>query len=79
MEQIDALNHGDLTTFDPAWRIALHVAAISTSERGEVPTDVYAALKGHWNAGQIIEIMAVIGLFNYFNRFAVGLDIPPTK
>jgi alkylhydroperoxidase family enzyme len=78
-EQIDALNRGDLTSYEPAWAVALHVAAISTSDRGEVPADAYASLEAHWNPGQIIEIVAVIGLFNYFNRFAIALDIPPTK
>ena len=28
---------------------------------------------------QVVEITAVIGLFNYFNRFANALDIPPTR
>ena len=79
MEQIEALSRGDLSNFDPAWAVALQVAAISTSDRGEVPGDAYASLEAHWTPGQIIEIIAVIGLFNYFNRFAIALDIPPTK
>jgi alkylhydroperoxidase family enzyme len=78
-EQIQSMNRGDLTSFDPAWAAALHVAETSTSDRGQVPPEAYASLERHWNSGQIIEIIAVIGLFNYFNRFAVGLDIPPTK
>ena len=78
-EQIDALARGDLTSFDAAWRVALGVAETMTSNRGQVPPDVYSTLASHWNAGEIVEIVAVIGLFNYFNRFAVGLDIPPTK
>jgi alkylhydroperoxidase family enzyme len=78
-EQIEALSRGDLTGFDPAWAAALQAAETSTTDRGQVPADVYASLETHWNPGQIIEILAVIGLFNYFNRFAIGLDIPPTK
>ena len=70
---------GDLTSFDEPWRAALHVAEAMTSNRGQVPTDVYATLASHRNSGQIIEIVAVVGLFNYFNRFAIGLDSPPTK
>ena len=78
-EQIDALNRGDLTSYEPGWAVALHVAAISTSDRGAVSSQDYASLQAHWNPGQIIEIITVIGLFNYFNRFAIALDIPPTK
>ena len=50
-----------------------------TSDRGQIPPDLYADIERHWSAGEIIEIIAVISLFNYFNRFAVALDIPPTK
>ena len=50
-----------------------------TPTPGVVPPDVYAALEQHWSPAQVIEITAVIGLFNFFNRFANALDIPPTK
>ena len=71
--------HGDLPIFDESWRTALRVAETMTRNRGQIPTDVSSTLASHWDAGQIIEIVAVVGLFNYFNRFAIGLDIPPTK
>jgi len=78
-EQIAALARADLTGFDDAWAVALRVAETMTSDRGEIPAPTYADLTRHWSAGEIIEIVAVIGLFNYFNRFAIALDIPPTK
>jgi alkylhydroperoxidase family enzyme len=78
-DQIEALDRGDLTSFEPAWRAAFQAADRSTTDRGKIPAEIYSELTSHWNAGQIIEIIAVIGLFNYFNRFAIGLDIPPTK
>jgi alkylhydroperoxidase family enzyme len=78
-EQIAALERGDLTSLDEASAAALRVADLMTSNRGDIPLEAYEALASHWNQAQIIEIIAVIGLFNYFNRFAVGLDIPPTK
>jgi alkylhydroperoxidase family enzyme len=78
-EQIAALDRGDLTSFEPGWRAAFQAAELSTTDRGRIPAETYSELTSHWSAGQIIEIIAVIGLFNYFNRFAIGLDIPPTK
>ena len=78
-EQIAALARGDVTGFEPAWAVALRAAETMTSERGEISPAHYADLEQHWNVGEIIEIVAVISLFNYFNRFAVALDIPPTK
>ena len=64
---------------EDSWAAALRAAESMTARGGEVAPDAYGALETHWNAGQIVEIVAVIGLFNYFNRFANALDIPPTK
>jgi alkylhydroperoxidase family enzyme len=78
-EQISAMDRDDLTSFDEGWVAALRVAASQTSNHGSIPPEEYEALSSHWSPAQIVEIVAVIGIFNYFNRFAVGLDIPPTK
>jgi alkylhydroperoxidase family enzyme len=78
-DQIEALGRGDLSSFDDSWAAALRVAETMTSDRGHISAAHYAALENHWNTGQIIEIIAVVSLFNYFNRFAIGLDIPPTR
>ena len=32
----------------------------------------------HFDEGEIVELAAVIGLFNYFNRFNDALQIPIT-
>ena len=78
-EQIAALAQADLEGFDPAWAVALRAAETMTTDRGQISPPVYAELEQHWSAAEIIEIVAVISLFNYFNRFAIALDIPPTK
>jgi alkylhydroperoxidase family enzyme len=78
-EQIAALARADLNGFEASWAVALRAADTMTSDRGQIPPDLYADIERHWSAGEIIEIIAVISLFNYFNRFAVALDIPPTK
>jgi alkylhydroperoxidase family enzyme len=78
-EQITAMAADDLASFEPSWAAALRVAEAMTRDGGRISASVYQELASHWNAGQIIEIISVIGLFNYFNRFANGLDIPPTK
>ena len=64
--------------FEPAWQTALRYADAMTP--GPRPDDAtYAELPKHWSDPQIVEITAVIGLFNYFNRFAEALNIPPTR
>ena len=79
MEQIAAMARGDLETFAPGWSAALRVAEVMTTQGGRVDDARFHALAEHWSPTQIVEIIAVIGLFNYFNRFANALDIPPTR
>lgn len=64
---------------EEAWSAAFRVAESMTHLGCRVSAEDFAALESQWNAGQIVEIVAVIGLFNYFNRFAIALDVPPTK
>jgi uncharacterized peroxidase-related enzyme len=77
--QIAALSRGDTTAFEPAWRAALEAAGEATSGGGRLGDDTFDRLAAGWSPAQIVEIVAVIGLFNYFNRFANALDIPVTK
>ena len=78
-EQIARLTHDDFTGVEEGWVAAFRVAESMTQLGCRVSAAEFAALESHWNPGQIVEIIAVIGLFNYFNRFAIALDIPPTK
>jgi alkylhydroperoxidase family enzyme len=78
-EQISRLSRGDLTGMELSWAAALRAADSMTASGGKIASDSYQALESHWSPAQIVEIVAVIGLFNYFNRFAIALDIPPTK
>ena len=36
------------------------------------------SLRVHFAEGEIVELLAAIGLFNYFNRFNNLLDMEPT-
>jgi len=54
-------------------------AGAVTRGGGKVPDELFARLAAHWNVPQIVEITAVVALFNYFNRFANALDIPRTR
>lgn len=70
---------GDLSGFEPAWRAALAWAEAITPTRGEAGDALFDELARHWSEPQIVEITAVIALFNYFNRFALALRIPVTR
>lgn len=78
-EQLAALARSDYSEFEPAWRAALAYADEITPTRGRVEDAAFAALAEHWTAAQVVEITAVVALFNYFNRFAEALAIPVTR
>jgi alkylhydroperoxidase family enzyme len=39
----------------------------------------WAGLREQFDEGEIVEIAAVAGLFNYFNRFNNALRVEPTR
>jgi alkylhydroperoxidase family enzyme len=39
----------------------------------------FARLRKYFSEGEVIELMAAIGLFNYFNRFNDLLQMEPTQ
>ncbi len=40
---------------------------------------MWTDLRQHYREGEIIELAAAIGLFNYFNRFNDVMRMEPTK
>ena len=65
--------------FTPAERAALSLAERMTTDAHGVNEEVWAELKEQYDDGQIVELAAVIGLFNYFNRFNDALHIEQTS
>ena len=50
-----------------------------TLDSNHVDDQLFADLRQHFDQGEIIELAAAIGLFNYFNRFNNALKMEPTK
>ncbi len=78
-DEIAALARGDAANFPAEWQSAFATAEEMTRDGGRISADTYGALARSWSEPQIVEIVAVICAFNYFNRFANALQIPPTK
>ena len=77
--QLDAVARGAYEGFEEAWRAAFRYADAMTPTPGIVGDVVFAELSSHWSPVQIVEITAVICMYNFFNRFAHALDIPITR
>jgi len=79
-EQIEALKAWrDSPLFSEAEKEALHLAETMTSDSLHFSDEQMARLKRFYSEGEIIELMAAIGLFNYFNRFNNMLQMEPTQ
>jgi uncharacterized peroxidase-related enzyme len=55
--------------FDEAERAALRFARDASLVPNEVTPESFADLRRHWDDGQIVEILSVVGLFGFLNRW----------
>ena len=72
----DFENRQDFTEKEKA---ALRLAERMTRDAHSIDDDLWAELRKHFDEGEVVELLAAIGLFNYFNRFNDALKMEPTK
>jgi len=65
--------------FTPAEKVDLRFAERLTLDSNQVDDELFAELRQHFDEGEVIELGAAIGLFNYFNRFNDALRMEITK
>jgi alkylhydroperoxidase family enzyme len=80
-ELLDALYHIDQHRhlFTDRELVALRFAEIMTTSARDVDEELWDVLQAYFDDGEIVEIATVIGLFNFFNRYADALQILPPK
>ncbi len=79
-EQINELaNFEQRPDFTEKEKAALRLAERVTRDAHTVDDKLFGELRRHFDEGEIIELLAAIGLFNYFNRFNDALTMEPTK
>jgi uncharacterized peroxidase-related enzyme len=79
-EHLEVLkNWRDSTLFSEAEKEAIHLAEVMTLNSHEYSDAELARLRRFYSEGEVIELMASIGLFNYFNRFNNMLQMEPTQ
>lgn len=65
--------------FSEAERAALAYAKQLTVDAHGVDERLFERLRAHYDEGEIVEISAMAGLFNYFNRVNDALLMEPTR
>jgi alkylhydroperoxidase family enzyme len=79
-ELLDALYHIDQhrEMFTERELAALRFAEIMTTSARDVNEELWDELQAYFDDGEIVELSSVIGLFNFFNRYADALEIRPS-
>ena len=62
--------------YSEAERVALDFALAAASAPNGVTDDMFASMRGHWSEEQIVEIIGVIALFGFLNRWNDTLGTP---
>lgn len=75
----DALLDFENGPFTDAEKAALAYAKQLTIDAHGVDDALFARLRRFYDEGEIVEISAMAGLFNYFNRVNDALLMEPTK
>jgi uncharacterized peroxidase-related enzyme len=79
-ETIDQLEDPEARArHSPAIQAALAFAEQLTCDSLRVDDALWEQLRAHFDEGQIVELAAVAGLFNYFNRFNNALQMELTR
>lgn len=62
--------------FTDAERVAIEFTVAASSQPNAVDDELFARLKSHWTEGQIVEIVGVIALFGFLNRWNDTMATP---
>ena len=65
--------------FDEKEKAALAYAKQLTLDAHGIDDALFARLRQHYDEGEIVEISAMAGMFNYFNGVNDALQMEPTK
>jgi len=76
-QQLNSL-HQPNGGFTPAERVALRFCELMTLDPHGISDIFFLELRAHFSEGEIVELAAVVGIFNYFNRFNQALRMEST-
>lgn len=60
-------------------KAVLRYAERMTRDSNQVDDELWSQMRANFEEGEMIELSAAIGLFNYFNRFNNALSTEPTR
>ncbi|WP_222432854.1 carboxymuconolactone decarboxylase family protein [Caenimonas sedimenti] len=75
-------NYATSPLYDQRERVALDFALAAAAQPNAVTDELFDRLRAHWSEGQIVEILGVVAMFGFLNRWndsmATPLEAVPT-
>lgn len=62
--------------YTEAERVALDFAIAAASQPNDVSDELFARLRRHWSDNQIVEILGVVAMFGFMNRWNDSMATP---
>jgi uncharacterized peroxidase-related enzyme len=62
--------------FSDKERVALEFALAAASQPNAVTDAIFAALRQHWSEGEIVELLGVVAMFGFLNRWNDSMATP---
>ncbi len=75
---VNLADYAQRDDFTHAEKVALQLAEWMTRNQGPLTEEQWQQVRDVYSEGEVVELMAAIGLFNYFNRFNNLLDMEAT-
>lgn len=69
-------NYANSDLYSPAEKIALDFALAAASQPNTVTDDMFNELSTQWSEGQIVEILGVVAMFGFLNRWNDSMATP---
>jgi uncharacterized peroxidase-related enzyme len=69
-------NYASSDLYSPAEKIALDFALAAASQPNAVTDEMFNELSTHWSEGQIVEILGVVAMFGFLNRWNDSMATP---
>jgi alkylhydroperoxidase family enzyme len=75
---VNLADYADRANFTHPEKVSLQLAEWMTRNEGPLTEEQWQQMRDVYSEGEVVELMAAIGLFNYFNRFNNLLDMEAT-
>ncbi len=69
-------NFASSPLFSDRERVALEFALAAAAQPNAVTDDLFAQLRAHWSEGEIVEILGVVAMFAFLNRWNDTMATP---